>query len=173
MGSFFITPIYTGDLISVEAIPILDQNNTMTGFILAVQDISPDIKKYQTIDIQLSQFQTTLENEIRKIPINCEKLEQNFHQAAGIIRDMSLSRLPLTTLNLKDFLLALQKKTGHECDIRINIFNEQWNTRILADAYSLTRALVFLFKHLSRISSLTEFNLIISHSADTVCFEVS
>ncbi|MBA3010817.1 MAG: hypothetical protein KKF12_07635 [Proteobacteria bacterium] len=173
VGSFFITPIYTGDLISVEAIPILDQNNTMTGFILAVQDISPDIKKYQTIDIQLSQFQTTLENEIRKIPINCENLVQNFHQAAGIIRDMSLSRLPLTTLNLKDFLLALQKKTGHECDIRINIFNEQWNTRILADAYSLTRALVFLFENLSRISCLTEFNLIISHSADTVCFEVS
>lgn len=176
VGSFFITPIYAGNLISVEAIPILDQDREMTGFILAIQDISPDIKKYETIDTQLSEFQTILENQI--LATTFENLEQKnlvkkYHQAANVIRDLTLSRLPLTTLNLKNFLRTLQKKTAHECDIRINIFNDHWDTRILADAYSLTRAFVFLFKNLSQLCSLTEFNLKISHSQTLISFEIS
>jgi DNA polymerase-3 subunit epsilon len=169
--SFFITPIYTGNLISVEVIPILDQNAAMTGFILAVQDISPDIQKYETIDAQLSEFQATLEKEISAKTF--DRVETKYHQVSGIIRDLSLTRLPLTTLNLKNFLRTLQRKTGHECNIRLNIFNDHWNTRILADAYSLTRALVFLFKNLSRLSSLTEFNLVISHPDSAIGFEIS
>ncbi len=171
VGSFFITPIYTGILISVEAIPIFDQNNAMTGFILAVKDISADINKYETIDTQLSEFHMALEKEMPEITF--KGVQKKYDQASNIIRDLSLSKLPLTTLNLKDFLRTLQKKTGHECDIRINIFNEDWNTRILADAYSLTRALVFLFKNLSRLSSQKEFNLVISHPNDAISFEIS
>ena len=170
VGSYFITPIYTGDLISAEAIPILDQNNEMTGFILAVHDISPDIQKYEIIDKQLTEFQTVLENEkpIQKF----NNIETKYHQVSDIIRDLSLSRLPLTTLNLKSFLQTLQKKTGHG-DIRINIFNDHWNTRILADAYSFSRALVFLFKNLFRLSSQREFNLVISHPTGSINFEIS
>ncbi len=171
VGSFFITPIYTGDLISVEAIPILDKDTAMTGFILAIQDISPDIQKYETIDTQLATFQTTLETELSGI--NFDRVEKRYNQVSTIIRDLSLSRLPLTTLNLKNFLRTLQKKTGHECDIRINIFNDHWNTRILADAYSLTRAFIFLFKNLSRILAQSEFNLVISHPANAIGFAIS
>jgi DNA polymerase III subunit epsilon len=171
VGSFFITPIYTGNLISVEAIPILDQDSSMTGFILAIQDISPDIKKYETIDTQLSKFQTILENLIPAT--NFERVVKQYHQVSGVIRDLTLSRLPLTTLNLKNFLQTLQKKTAHECDIKINILNDHWNTGILADAYSLTRAFIFLFKNLSRLSSQTEFNLVISHSKSLIGFEIS
>jgi DNA polymerase-3 subunit epsilon len=168
--SFFITPIYTGNLISVETIPILDQERTMTGFILAVKDISPDIEKYETIDTQLSEFKSILKKEK---PFENVDLERKYNEMAGIIRNLSLSRLPLTTLNLKKFLGTLQKRTGHECNIRINIFNDNWNTGILADDYSLTRALIFLFKNLSRISSVTEFNLVISHPKDTIDFQIS
>jgi len=171
VGSFFITPIYTGNLISVEAIPILDPDRSMTGFILAIQDISPDIKKYETIDTQLSEFQTILENQLSAT--NFENMVIKYHKLASVIRDLTLSRLPLTTLNLKNFLQTLQKKTARECDIRINIFNDHWNTRILADAYSLTRAFVFLFKHLSRLCAQTEFNLKISHSETLIGFEIS
>ena len=172
VGSFFITPFKTGDLISVEAIPILDQNSEMTGFILAVQDISPDIKKYETIDVQLCQFQTALEDQIRISPINFDKLEKKFVRTSNIIRDVSLFRLPLTTLDLKDFLRTVQKKNAHECSIRVNIFSDNWDTRILADAYSLTRALIFLFNHLSRLCSLTEFNLQISYPDKFISFEI-
>ncbi len=171
VGSFFITPIYTQALISVEAIPILDKDRAMTGFILAVQDISPDIQKYEVIDTQLSAFQTTLENEISGITF--DRMEKNYTHLSTIIRDLSLSRLPLTTLNLKNFLRNLQKKTGHECDTRINIFNDHWDTRILADAYSLTRAFIFLFKNLSRLLEQSEFNLVISHSPNHIRFEIS
>lgn len=169
--SFFITPIYTGNLISVEAIPILDPDRSMTGFILIIQDISPDINRYETIDTQLSEFQTILENQLPAT--NFENVVEQYHRLAGVIRALTLSRLPLTTLNLKNFLHTLQKKTAHECNIRINIFNDHWNTQILADAYSLTRAFLFLFKNLSRLCSQTEFNLAISHSDTRVGFEIS
>jgi DNA polymerase-3 subunit epsilon len=171
VSSFFITPIYTGDLISVEAIPILDNDSAMTGFILTVQDISPDIQKYETIDTQLSEFQATLETEISGI--NFDRVEKKYHQVSTTIRDLSLLRLPLTTLNLKNFLRTLQRKAGHECDIRINIFNDQWNTRLLADAYSLTRAFIFLFQNLSRLLAQTEFNLVISYPASAIGFAIS
>ncbi len=171
VGSFFITPIYMEKLISVEAIPILDKYTEMTGFILAVQDISQDIQKYEIIDTQLAEFQATLENKISAW--NFESMEKQFLNLSTIIRDLSLSKLPLTTLNLKNFLRTLQKKTGHECDIRINIFNDQWNTRLLADAYSLTRAFLFLFQNLSRLLALTEFNLVISNSAEAIGFAIS
>lgn len=170
VSSFFITPIYTGDLISVEAIPILDNDSAMTGFILTVQDISPDIQKYETIDTQLSEFQATLEKEIGT---SSDRVEKKYHQVSTIIRDLSLLRLPLTTLNLKNFLRTLQRKAGHECDIRINIFNDQWNTRLLADAYSLTRAFIFLFQNLSRLLAQTEFNLVISYPASAIGFAIS
>jgi DNA polymerase-3 subunit epsilon len=170
VSSFFITPIYTGDLISVEAIPILDNDSAMTGFILTVQDISPDIQKYETIDTQLSEFQATLEKEIGT---SSDRVEKKYHRVSTIIRDLSLLRLPLTTLNLKNFLRTLQKKMGHECDIRINIFNDQWNKRLLADAYSLTRAFIFLFQNLSRLLAQTEFNLVISYPASAIGFAIS
>jgi DNA polymerase III subunit epsilon len=171
VGSFFITPIFTGDLISVEAIPILDNDAAMTGFILAVQDISPDIQKYETINTHLSEFQTTLKNEISGQ--NSQPLQTKFQHLSSIIQEHSLSRLPLTTLDLKNFLRTLQIKAGHECEIRINIFNDQWNTWLLADAYSLTRALLFLFENLSRILALSDFNLVISHPDDAIYFAVS
>jgi len=146
--SCFIAPIYTGNLISVEAIPILDQNTAMAGFILAVQDISPDIKKFQTIDTKLSEFQAVLKNGLSAN--NFSSVETTYCKVSETIRDLSLSRLPLSTLNLKEFLQTIQKKTGHEHDIRINIFNDHWDTRIIADAYSLTRAFIYLFKSLSK-----------------------
>lgn len=184
-GSFFITPIYTGGLISVEAIPILDQNALMTGFILAVQDASQDIEKYETIDTHLSAFQNTLETEILKagaqadvtalrIPsLELDQIQKKYHQVSSLIREISFSRLPLTNIDLKNFLPALQKKTGYEHGIRVNIFNDQWNTRIMADAYSMTRAFVFLFENLSRLTGLTEFNLKVSHSTRNIRFDLA
>lgn len=197
VGSYFISPVSTGSLISVEAIPILDQDGIMTGFTLAIQDISSDIRKYEAIDSQLSRFQTTLKNEIL-IPIqeltavinpllmdslesdsiqlseiNLEKIDINFQKISSIIRDISFSRLPLTTLDLKNFLAAIQKKSGNKHDIRVNVFKHSLNTRFLADSYSLTQAFVFLIKNLSTLSSLKEFDLIVSNTKNILCFEIS
>ncbi|MCP3940229.1 MAG: PAS domain-containing protein [Desulfobacteraceae bacterium] len=171
VGSFFITPIYTQNLIGVEVIPILDPNNIMTGFILIIQDISQDIQKYETINTQLSEFQAALE-KVTSTP-NLHRIKTKYHQVCSIILDLSLSKLPLTTLNLRNFLQTLQKKTAHEYDIRIDIFNDHWNTQILADAYSLTRAFIFLFKNLARLTCLTQFNLFISHPPNAIDFAIS
>jgi len=60
MAFFFVTPIQTGHLISAEAIPILDQKQEMTGFILTFQDVTEDINQY---DITHEKF-TSLKQDL-------------------------------------------------------------------------------------------------------------
>jgi len=69
MASFFVTPIQTGHLISAEAIPILDQKQEMTGFILTFQDVTEDINQY---DITHEKF-NSLKQDITDYTATIEK----------------------------------------------------------------------------------------------------
>ncbi|WP_084681297.1 3'-5' exonuclease [Desulfospira joergensenii] len=195
-GSYFITPIYTHRLISVEAIPVLDKDRGMTGFILAFQEISQDIQKYETIENQLFSFRQSLENHIREtsglmekmfIPgqvlenhpeldrefnERCRTLEREFLRTSGMIQDISLSKLPLTSLDLNQFLVMVQKKAGVNHNIRINLFNPLKDKQIRADTYSLTSAIVFLMVSISDMVTLHEFDLHVSAEGQTLCFEI-
>ena len=67
-ASFFVTPIHTGLLISAEAIPILDQKQEMTGFILTFQDVTDNVKQYDEIHEKISfiKHELTQETDIIK-----------------------------------------------------------------------------------------------------------
>ncbi len=164
-GSFFITTVSTHCLISVETIPVLDRNNCMTGFILAFQDISQDISKYQTIQKHLARFHQSLDDKTIG--------EENFHTLSDAILDSFLSRLPLTRLDPAQFFFQVQKLTGHLHDIRINVYNSAHNELILADTYSLTRAFVFLFQTLAGLTHRTEFDLAASKSHDRIRCDIT
>ena len=143
-GSYFITPVFSHCLISVETIPVLDKNNQMTGFILAFQEISQDIRKYESIQNHLAQFLPALEKQ--------SPAAAGFHKLSDTIQDIFLSRLPLTRLDLAQFLFRVQKLSGQLHGIRINVYNRAQNERIMADTYSLTHAFVFLFHALTRLT---------------------
>jgi DNA polymerase III subunit epsilon len=164
-GSFFITTVFTHCLISVETIPVLDRNNRMTGFILAFQDISQDIGKYETIQKHLTRFHESLDEKTIG--------DENFHTLSDAILDSFLSRLPLTRLDLAQFLFRVQKLTGHLHDIRINVYNSAHNEPILADTYSLTRAFVFLFTTLAGLTHRTEFDLTASKIHDRIRCDIT
>ncbi|RLC14237.1 MAG: hypothetical protein DRH93_20970, partial [Deltaproteobacteria bacterium] len=73
MASFFVTPIQTGHLISAEAIPILDQKQEMTGFILTFQDVTEDItqydithEKFTSLKQDLTDYTTTIKKVINQ-----------------------------------------------------------------------------------------------------------
>jgi DNA polymerase III subunit epsilon len=159
-GSYFITPVSRHCLISVETIPVLDKNNRMTGFILAFQEISQDIRKYESIQAHLAEFHLIMEKHT--------PAAAGFHKLSDTIQDIFLSRLPLTRLDLAQFLFRVQKLSGHLHDIRINVYNRAQNERIMADTYSLTRAFVFLFKNLADLTGCTTFDLAASTADDRV-----
>ena len=74
MASFFVTPIQTGHLIRAEAIPVLDQEKDMTGFILTFQDVTIDIKQY---DITHGKI-TALKQDLLKY---ADKIQQAINQS--------------------------------------------------------------------------------------------
>ncbi|MFU8768627.1 MAG: PolC-type DNA polymerase III, partial [Desulfotignum sp.] len=153
------------DLNSVETIPVLDRNNQMTGFILALQEISQDFKKFESIRKLLARFQSALEQR--------NPVAENFHHLADTIQDIFLSRLPLTRLDLGRFLFRMQKHAALGHDIRLNIVNRAQNEQIMADTYSLTQAVVFLFKTLARLTGQTEFDLAASTENDRIRFDIT
>ncbi|MCG8632740.1 MAG: hypothetical protein MI863_02870 [Desulfobacterales bacterium] len=170
VGSFFITPIASGVLISAETIPVLDPENQITGFILAVQDVSENISKYMTVDKSLKQFKALIYGPVSSRP---EIILDSFDKMASTIKETTFSSLPLTTLPLESFLPMIQKKTGAGRNIRVNIFNPCPGTRILADTYSLTQVFLFIFTKLSEFTGLNEFDLCISKNEKIIGFDLS
>ena len=83
MASFFVTPIQTGHLISAETIPILDQKQEMTGFILTFQDVTEDINQY---DITHEKF-TSLKQDLTDYSTTIKK---TIHQSANKKRHQHL-----------------------------------------------------------------------------------
>jgi len=163
VGSFFITPIISGLLIAAEAIPVLDTDKGITGFILMLQDVSEKIKKYQIIDRELNRFSSHLKNH--------SDLEQ-FEKMGTRIRSSFFTKLPSTQITLDAFLPAVQKKSGYQDDIRVNIYNPVPATRFLADTYSMTQGFVFIFKKLSGFTGLTEFDLVVEQDEGTIFFTI-
>ena len=172
VGSFFITPISNGVLISAHTIPVLDTDKRLTGFILSVQDVSEQIEKYQVVDSGLKHFRALIykENAISKHP---ETVLDAFDAMSATIKDTTFSSLPLTTLSLTSFLPMIQKKTGFIQNIRVNIFHNLGPARILADTYSMTQAFLFIFSKLSEFTDLTEFDLCTSRAGKTIGFEIT
>ena len=66
----------------------------------------------------------------------------------------------------------IQKKTGTLYDIRVNIFNLFSDIRILADTYSMTQGLLFIFKTLSSHTHVFEFDLTVSSIEKKLEFDI-
>jgi len=197
VASYFITPIYTGILLSIETIPVLDQNNLMTGFILTFTDISNQVDKYENVDNWLATFKQTMAyhfdqtklliqdlidtpekeaqtNDLykKKISKNLNHIERQYSDTSLSILDSTLTKLPLTKLMLSEFLFEIQKKAEVENGIQINIKKEPNNKRMLADSYSLTVAFVFLIVNLSEITSKREFDLSVETTNGKILFNI-
>jgi len=169
VGSSFITPVASGTLISAEAIPVLDKEKKITGFILAVRDISRGIKKYQTVDKYLNEF----EANVLEAGAETEWVQSLFHITAQGIRDTIFSSLPLTALSLESFLPVIQRKSGYLDNIRVNIFNPHPNVRMRADTYSMSLALGFIIRQMSGHTGVDEFNLNVSLAGKSIEFNLT
>ena len=187
VASYFFTPIYTGRLISIETTPVLDQSNLMTGFILTFQDMSDDIDRYENINQTLLSFKQMLGNNMlqegplisdpvkqtdKELSRDFKLINEKYRHMSSFILDSTLNKLPLTTLSLSYFLSSLQKRLWDENGINLNLLNNDTDTRILADTYSFTMALVFLLVNLSEFTTQNEFDLEISTQKKEIWFDI-
>jgi DNA polymerase III epsilon subunit family exonuclease len=110
MASFFVTPIQTGHLISAETIPILDQKQELTGFILTFQDVTEDINQY---DITHEKF-TSLKHDITLYTATINKaINQSVNKSAHKHLLTTLNQLSIKYDGITDIVLeALNPETA-------------------------------------------------------------
>ena len=194
VASSFITPIHTGRLISAEAIPVLDPENRMTGFILAFQDVTDEINLYDITHEKLISLKTDLEIQVQQVremlnmsclnPRDTPFLQQELMKAVELwprqyeevsetLLEAISTRLPLTRHLLKDFLSGVKQKANYLHDIRLNLSLPDEDSYLLADTYSFTAALIFLLQNLSEMIENHEFNLSLIQKKGFLIFEIS
>ncbi len=194
VSASFITPIHTQRLISSEAIPVLDQENRMTGFILAFQDVTDEINLYDITHEKLVFLKNNLETQVRKVkellnlssldphntpPIRHELMDaldlwpRQYEEVSETLLEAISTRLPLTRHLLKNFISGLKQKSKDLHDINLNFIQVEEDIYMLADTYSFTAALTFLFKNLSEMTQRREFNLCLFQNKGFIVFEIS
>lgn len=194
VASSFIAPIHTGRLISAEAIPVLDLENRMTGFILAFQDVTDEINLYDATHEKLISLKTGLETQVQQIremlnpsclnPQETPFLHQELMKAVDLwprqYEEMSenlleaiSTRLPLTRHLLKNFLSGLKQKIKYLHNIHLNLSLLDEDSHLLADTYSFTAALIFLLQNLSEMIKNREFHLSPVQKKGVLVFDIS
>jgi len=186
VASYFITPIHSDHLISVETIPVLDQERQMTGFILTFQDVTDEVNQFDKTHENLTSLGQGLLKQIKLVkhvlnqslehhPLikTLDQLPLQYEQVMDNVLDVILTKLPLTKLFLSDFFDSLKRKIDSLHGIKLNITHQTQDNRIVADTYSFTTALIFLFKRLSEITLNTEFNVSALKKDDTVIFKIT
>ncbi len=164
MESYFITPIHTGHIISIETIPMLDNERQMTGFILMFQDVTDKINQYDTVHAKLLGL---------KKDIAGKNVQKKYEELSKTVLDTILTPLVLTKLFLPFFIETLKKKVKSLHNIELVFSNKAGDEKIMADTYSFTAALVFLIKNLSDLTQTNEFTVSIVSDKKSVVFEIS
>jgi DNA polymerase-3 subunit epsilon len=194
MASSFIAPIHTGRLISAEAIPVLDPESRITGFILAFQDVTDEINLYDTTHEKLTSLKTNLDIQVQKVrdmlntaclgPHDTPFLHQEFMKTVDLwpsqyeevsenLLEAISTRLPLTRHLLKNFLSGIKQKVKNIHNIQLNLFLDHENSYLLADTYSFTAALIFLLNNLSEMTGKREFDLSLLQKKGFLVFQIS
>nr|NJM02458.1 3'-5' exonuclease [Desulfobacula sp.] len=182
----------SGRLISAEAIPVLDPERKMTGFILAFQDVTDEINLYDLTHEKLITLKTGLETQVQQIremvagpcprdtPVIQQELlkavdlwPRQYEEVSETLLEAVSTRLPLTRHLLRDFLSGAKQKAKALHDICLNLSLADEESYLLADTYSFTAALIFLLKTLSEMTGEREFNLSLIERKGILVFDFS
>ena len=190
IASYFVSQLGDETLCLVETIPVLDEHQTITGFVLSLQHLSATLDRYESISEQLISFRQTLHTELGRIelefPVTADEnalptrirnrlaaLRSEFETASAAIVEAAFETMPLGRLEIGRVLFLIQKTAGSEKNIRLNVAPFDRQTRMLGDTYSFVAAFVLLLEHLAALSNADEFELQVLSAGDEVSFLLS
>lgn len=196
-ASYFITPLTTGMLLSIETIPVLNEKK-MTGFILAFNDISHRMEKHKHIEEWMFSYQQTLREQLDKAGLlfldltetyvddpqtkklyqqeykkNYLEITHRFEDISTSVMDETTPDIPLGRLILTEFLAELQVQAISQAKLKISLFTDTVYRKILADSYSFQSAFLFLLKSLSGVTGLNQFDLSVTSDNGHIHFDIS
>jgi DNA polymerase III subunit epsilon len=190
IASYFVSQLGDETLCLVETIPVLDEHQNITGFVLSLQHLSVTLDRFETISEQLISFRQVLHTELGRIelefpatadenalPSRVRKrlavIRTEFETTSAAIVEAAFETMPLGRLEIERVLFLIQKSAGSEKNIRLNVAPFDRQTRMLGDTYSFVAAFVLLLEHLSALSNADEFLLQVSSSAGEVALLLS
>ncbi|MDX9896961.1 MAG: exonuclease domain-containing protein [Desulfofustis sp.] len=190
IASYFINQMDDQTLCLVETIPVLDEHQAVTGFVLSLQQLSVTLQRYDTISDQLITLRRLLNTELGRIELEFPATaDENalpnrirsrlatigieFENAAAAILDAAFETMPLGRIEIERLLFLIQQTAGREHSIRLNVLPFDRQARMLGDTYSFVAAFALLLEHLSLMSETDEFDLQVESSATDIVFLLS
>lgn len=190
IASYFVSQLGDETLCLVETIPVLDEHQAITGFVLSLQHLSETLDRYETISEQLISFRQVLHTELGRIelefPATSDEsalpnrvrnrlavIRDEFELTSAAIVDAAFETMPLGRLDIERLLFLIQRSAGSEKNIRLNVAPFDRQTRMLGDTYSFVAAFVLLLEHLAALGNTDEFELQVSAAAGDVVFVLS
>lgn len=195
--SIFVVADREGQLLRVEAAPILNPQRQMAGFILILFDITHQLEA----EYRLNYLHQSLIREMRAslagIRLTIETLLQ-YPEIDKQARDkfdaiihketLSLSRLlerdpfaeskrpqtqwPLATVTVKDLGTAIAHRAAEKLGVEIDLPAQNEGQRVRVDSYSLTLAVLFVLQHIHSASGCDHFVLEISSEKNYVSIDL-
>ncbi len=190
IASYFVSQLGDETLCLIETIPVLDEHQAITGFVLSLQHLSETLDRYEAISEQLISFRQVLHTELGRIelefPATADEsalpnrvrnrlavVRDEFEITSAAIVDAAFETMPLGRLDIERLLFLIQKSAGGEKNIRLNVAPFDRQTRMLGDTYSFVAAFVLLLEHLAALGNTDEFELQVSSAAGDVVFILS
>jgi DNA polymerase-3 subunit epsilon len=180
--SLFVLVNKKGWLLRVEAVPILNHKREFAGFILVIYDITQQLEKDNLVEFileslakdirsSLASIRATIEAILKYPDMEKEKLNQfreiilNESITIGTVLDKMVvdyseqiqSKWPLVQMPAKDLLAVLQKKSGKNLNIMINVEMCGEKLWVKVDSYSFVLAVMFVLDRVKIESGTRDF----------------
>jgi len=171
-------------LLRAQMVPILDDENRMTGFILVMYDITRQVEIDNYRDYMLQSLTEGIRSSLAGIRAAIESImyypnmgEDKRSQFCKIIKDETLSLSTLIERSVSDFsghfksnwssediLLehlhyTVQRIAGDKFEIEIVVDSAPQDTWVRVDSFTIVQALLFLINELKNHFNVNSFNL--------------
>jgi DNA polymerase-3 subunit epsilon len=179
----FVSPGAGNRLLRIEAAPVLDHHQELTGFILMLTDITRQIETSNYLQLTWKAFlreiraslggiRSAIETMIDYPDMAAEKngaLQNVIHKEALKIADLlerdpataavdRLDRRPLVRISVVHLVQLFKSKAGEDFTVHISPHSLDPTVFIKADSYSFLLVLLFAARQIKAIHGVTEFS---------------
>ncbi|MCP4693159.1 MAG: 3'-5' exonuclease, partial [Desulfobacterales bacterium] len=199
VASYFVVVGKDANLLRAEAVPILNSKAEFSGFIIIFFDITEQISTdAQTAVVlqnlvtsfraSLASVRSTIELILEYPDIDPDKLRQLrkiilketvemgrlIDQAAGAPgSDIQTTRWPLAPMSAADIVASLGEKARERLDVLIDIRENEDESLIKVDSYSLTMSMLYVIKQLKAVTGQDRFGCEFESSGRLLSIDLS
>ncbi len=183
VASYFVIVGREGNLLRVEAVPILNQNRQFNGFILIFYDITQQLQVDSQVDFLMRNLSRGIRASVASIRAAIEAIleyphmdkeqENKFNKiihkealALGAILDNAAidyaghvkTEWPLVKMPVRDLLDTICKRAVNTLGVDINVDQHELDDWVNVDSYSIILAILFVLNQLKNELGVKKFS---------------